>query len=97
MLRRVVRVGRLHAQEPVEGYDEEAASEHENEKEEQDDKNEVETEETRESWADWMVRATGVAEAVAHRAKVSDWVSQQRKRMHRNMRTGAYAVGDREQ
>ena len=54
-----------------EGEEENGADE---EGREQEDK---EHEQEGESWAEWMARTAGVADAALHRAKVSDWVEQQ--------------------
>eukprot|EP00973_Karenia_brevis_P010521 1427247-Karenia_brevis.AAC.1 len=43
----------------------------------------VELEDNLESWLDWLRRATGIAEGLASKHGVSDWVEEQRRRKWR--------------
>ena len=77
MLRRVVGTSWKHkANEETESE----SSEESVSSSSREDEDEEEPDEYEETWVEWVVRATGIAEAVAKAAKVTDWVVGQRGR-----------------
>ena len=77
MLRWMIGIGR-RSSSVKEGREEDSSVE--GDYDEPEEETEEEEKEERESWVEWIVNATRVAEGLRKKAKVADWVQEQRRR-----------------